>query len=229
VYPERLSQFFRKADDHYQVIKAVRDMCVFAKHDITRDPPFSNLDLLTCRNMLIYMSRALQKTVLGKLHYALKPGGYLVLGASESLSAYPKLFSEMDAKHRFFTKIAGSENQLIADDTAARARQPNQRAPRGASDTEMIEEADRVLYARDGHSGVLIEGTGRILQFRGDTSRYLAPVSGRANFDVLRMVREELQMPLKVALQKARETGKPGATGGIQIPSAGGGHIRPRA
>jgi two-component system CheB/CheR fusion protein len=185
VSAERLEHFFRKTDDHYRIVKSVRDLCVFARHDITRDPPFSNLDLVTCRNLLIYMSPELQRRVLDTLHYALKPGGYLVLGSSESLFQYQEMFSVVDAKHRFFCKTGGSGNRMALGKARLPAgrRRPEDR-PGASSESDMIAEADRVLFARDGHSGVLIQGSGRILQFRGDTSRYLAPASGPASFDL---------------------------------------------
>jgi len=223
VSAERLERFFRKTDDHYRIIKSVRDLCIFARHDITTDPPFSNLDLVTCRNLLIYMSPELQGRVLDRLHYALKPGGYLVVGSSESLFQYQEMFSVIDAKHRFFSKIGGSGNHMAL----AKARLPAGRERLGYrsgsdSDSDMIAEADRVLFARDGQSGVLIQGSSRILQFRGDTSRYLAPVSGPASFDLLKMARPELRMPLQAALQKARDTGQPVGAGEIQVRSERG-------
>jgi two-component system CheB/CheR fusion protein len=221
VSAERLERFFRKTDDHYRIIKTVRDLCVFAKHDITTDPPFLNVDLVTCRNLLIYMSPELQGRVIERLHYALKPGGYLVLGSSESLFKYQEMFSVIDAKHRFFSKTGGSWGQTaLSKATLPASRERPGHRSGSASDSDMIAEADRVLFARDGHSGVLIQGSGRILQFRGDTSRYLAPVSGPASFDLLKMARPELRMPLQAALQTASDTGQPVGTGETQVRSA---------
>ena len=101
---ERMSRFFLKVEGGYRVNKAVRDMCVFARQNLASDPPFSQMDLVACRNLLIYIQPALQKKIVPILHYALKPSGFLVLGSSESLSAFPDLFSIVDKKHKIFSK-----------------------------------------------------------------------------------------------------------------------------
>ena len=104
VSPERLRRFFTKVDGHYRVSKAIRDLCVFARHDLTKDPPFSRLDLISCRNVLIYLEPRLQQRVLAILHYALRPSGFLLLGASETAGASPELFAPVDRKHRIYSK-----------------------------------------------------------------------------------------------------------------------------
>ena len=104
ISPERMSRFFLKVEGGYRVNKAVRDMCIFARQNLASDPPFSQMDLVACRNLLIYIQPALQKKIIPILHYALKPSGFLVLGSSESLSAFPDLFSIVDKKHKIFSK-----------------------------------------------------------------------------------------------------------------------------
>ena len=104
VSPARLKRFFVKADHGYQIQKFVRDLCVFARHDLAKDPPFSKLDLISCRNVLIYMGPALQKRILSMFQYALKPGGFLFLGNSESISDYSDVFTAEDRKHRIFLR-----------------------------------------------------------------------------------------------------------------------------
>ena len=104
VSPARLKRFFVKTESGYQIQKSVRDLCVFARHDLSKDPPFSRLDLISCRNVLIYMGQALQKRVLSMFQYALKPGGFLFLGNSESISAYSDAFTVEDRKHRIFVR-----------------------------------------------------------------------------------------------------------------------------
>ena len=104
VTQERLQRFFTRLDGGYKVNKALRDMCVFARHDLTRDPPFSRLDLICCRNVLIYMDARLQKKLLAMFHYALKPTGVLLLGHAETIGYNSELFDLMDKKHRLFRK-----------------------------------------------------------------------------------------------------------------------------
>ena len=102
--PARLKRFFVKADHGYQIQKFIRELCVFARHDLAKDPPFSKLDLISCRNVLIYMGPALQKRILSMFQYALKPGGFLFLGNSESISDYSDVFTAEDRKHRIFLR-----------------------------------------------------------------------------------------------------------------------------
>src|SRR6185503_5020914 len=104
VSPERLRRFFTKVDGGYRIIKAVRDACIFARQDLTRDPPFSKLDLILCRNVLIYLGSELQKRVMNVFHYALKPTGFLVLGAAETIGSHANLFGVADKKRRIHQK-----------------------------------------------------------------------------------------------------------------------------
>ena len=115
VSPERLRRFFAKTDGGYQVTKTVRDMCVFARQDLTRDPPFSHLDLICCRNVLIYMDSALQRKLLSMFHYALKLGGFLVLGHAESIGYHSDLFAPMNKKHKIYRKKAGAATAPLMD------------------------------------------------------------------------------------------------------------------
>src|SRR5262249_29604040 len=106
VSPERLRRFFARVDGSYHISKAIRELCVFSRHNMASDPPFSHLDLVSCRNVLIYMDTALQRRVLPILHYSLNPSGYLFLGSSESIGPFTDLFNPVDARHRIFTKNA---------------------------------------------------------------------------------------------------------------------------
>src|SRR5439155_10326978 len=104
VSPERLRRFFAKADGHYQIGKVVRDLCVFSRHNLASDPPFSRIDLVSCRNLLIYLDVPLQRRVLPALHYALNPGGYLLLGSSETVGASGDLFTPVDPARRIYAR-----------------------------------------------------------------------------------------------------------------------------
>src|SRR5262249_50252254 len=104
VSTERLRRFFTRVDSHYHISKSVRDLCVFSRHNMASDPPFSHLDLISCRNVMIYMDLALQKRILPIFHYAINPDRFLLLGASESIGSFGDLFVPFDPKHRIFAK-----------------------------------------------------------------------------------------------------------------------------
>ncbi len=107
VSPERLERFFSRVDTGYQIVKSIRETCVFAKHDLTRDPPFSKLDLISLRNVLIYLGPLLQRRVMPLLHFALRPGGFLMLGESESVGGFTDLFSLVDKKSKIYAARSG--------------------------------------------------------------------------------------------------------------------------
>ena len=107
ITPQRLQRHFTRAVDGYQIDRHIRDQCVFAPHDLIKDPPYSRLDLITCRNVLIYMGSVLQR-IVPMFHYALKPGGYLLLGASESVGGFTHLFEPTDRKHKIYSKKPAS-------------------------------------------------------------------------------------------------------------------------
>src|SRR5262249_45312439 len=108
VAPERLHRYFILEDRHYRITKAIRDLCVFARHDVTRDPPFSRMDLISCRNLLIYLDLPLQRRVVPAFHYALNPGGLLVLGRSEGLNTFGDLFTPLDERNKIYIRRAVS-------------------------------------------------------------------------------------------------------------------------
>ena len=118
VSPERLRRFFVKVPGGYQVSKAIREMCVFARQNLIKDPPFSRMDLISCRNVLIYFGPVLQKKVIPIFHFALKPTGFLLLGKSEALSAFPELFTLVDKKLKIFLKKAAAPPHLPSDSVA---------------------------------------------------------------------------------------------------------------
>ena len=213
VSPERLQRFFVQEEEGYRIVKAIRDVCVFARQDVAADPPFSNLDLISCRNLLIYMEPSLQKTVLPLFHYALRPGGFLLLGGSEAVRNFETLFAPQDKKHRLFTKRADAPRSPI--DLRGRPRGPKP-PPAGASPPaagkgetsaagELQRRAEQILLGRFSPPGVIVRSDFSVVHFRGETRDFLGSPSGAASFDVLRMAREGLLLPLKDALAKARQ------------------------
>jgi two-component system, chemotaxis family, CheB/CheR fusion protein len=206
--PERLRRFFTRVNGRYEINKTVREICVFARHDLTKDPPFSKLDLISCRNVLIYFEPVLQKKVLAFLHYALKGTGVLLLGKSESLAS-SNLFTRTDRKNNFFTKKSSATVSFEAlqskhERLAPRAKGQDLERPPGL---DLEKEADRIVWERYTHAGLIVNNELQILHYRGDTSPYLQPTPGRATLNLLRMLREELQLELRAAIQKARRSG----------------------
>ena len=216
--PERRGRFFTRANGNYLVNQDIRELCVFARHDLTNDPPFSKLDLLSCRNVLIYFESVLQKKVFAYFHYALKPTGVLLLGRSESLGVFADLFTVKDRKNKFFTKNAAARGpidvaQAIHERMAPYDKVRSESPPR----FDLEKEADRIVWERYAHAGIVVNNEFQILHFRGDTSPYLQPAPGKATFNLSKMLREELQLELRAAFQEARKSGRRVRREGIAV------------
>ena len=133
ITPERLRRYFARVDGSYQISKVIRDLCVFSRHDLTRDPPFARLDLVSCRNLLIYLDLAAQKRVFPLFHYALKPGGYLMLGPSESIGTFGELFAPVSGEHKIFARRTVPTRPFMEFDLMQQAAAVMERDP-SASD-----------------------------------------------------------------------------------------------
>jgi two-component system CheB/CheR fusion protein len=227
VSPDRLRRFFVLWNGGYQISKTIRDVCVFSRQDVTSDPPFSNLDLLSCRNLLIYLEPTLQKRIIPLFHYALKPTGYLMLGNAETLGSFSDLFVPIDSVHRIFVKKPGSPRQVLdfgrqpAAPDASTAEEPGQTEPRELTVQELHKEADRLVLSRFTPAGVIVNDGLDVVQFRGHVGPYLEPASGSASFNVLKMAREGLAAELRSAVARARKTGAPARTGDLRVRSNG--------
>ena len=225
--PERLRRFFTEEDGGYRINKPLREMVVFARQNLINDPPFSRMDLITCRNLLIYLEPSLQKKAMSTFHYALKPKGFLLLGASESIGAFTDLFEPADKKHKLYSKKASPTPAFHLPVKKERDERlsPGLRPPsphqtgRGKSEgwkgegSEVIRgelnaqrEADRVIINQFAPPGVLISADLQVLQFRGPTGAYLEPPRGKATFDVLKMARGGLMLPLRAVINKAKKS-----------------------
>jgi two-component system, chemotaxis family, CheB/CheR fusion protein len=217
--PERLRRFFTKADDSYRVNKLVRDCCIFARQNVTKDPPFSKLDLISCRNVLIYLGSALQRNVVSVFHYALRPDGYLLLGNSETIGSFTDLFDVVDREHKIYRKKASLSRVNVEFETST----PRKRVGTAMEDNAppypvtMFREADRLLLQRFAPAGVIIDEAMDILQFRGHVSAFIEPASGTATFNVLKMAREGLLADLRSAIQAAKKDGVPARHEGVRI------------
>ena len=208
---ERMQRFFVKVDEGFRVNKAVRDMCVFARQNLASDPPFSQMNLVACRNLLIYVQPVLQKKVVPILHYALKPSGFLVLGSSESVTAFPDLFSVVDKKHKIYAKKAVASRlhydfaqsyypagSGIAAPVKLLGQQP---ALEPAFDVQA--EADRLVLKHHGPAGAVINGALEVVQFRGRTTPYLEPAPGKPSLNILKLARNGLAMELRALIAAA--------------------------
>ncbi|HEX9982586.1 MAG TPA: chemotaxis protein CheB [Thermoanaerobaculia bacterium] len=213
VSPERLRRYFVKVESGYRVTKAVRDCCVFARQNLTKDPPFSRLDLISCRNVMIYLGTMLQRKVMSIFHYALRTDGYLLLGSSETIGNFNDLFGTIDRKHKVYRKKATQTRVTVDFDMTPPADRSEVQGRAAAeelvSPTQIFREADRLLLSRYAPAGVLINDDFDILQFRGRTSPYLEPPAGTATFNILKMAREGLLPELRAAIHTARKSGEP--------------------
>ena len=211
VSSERLRRFFDKQDHHYRIAKSLRDLCIFARHDITRDPPFSRLDLVSCRNLLIYLGAVAQRRVMQEFHYSLRPQGFLLLGPSESVGS-ADLFEIVDKQQRLYSRKSIAPNAVSAlrqrgagsdgDQLAANAIE----APPVEIDTAQ-READRVLLIHYAPASLLVDEELNILQFRGETSPYIEHASGTSSLNLHRVLRPELVVEISPAIAEARKTG----------------------
>src|SRR5450432_365394 len=205
VSPERLHRFFRAHEHEFQVTRAVRDLLVFATQNLTKDAPFSHVDLVTCRNVLIYLQPVLQKKVLGILHYALNPDGFLLLGTSETVGDLPELFALVDRKSKLYVKKNITSAATFDFSSDKRAPQHPPALPREARPVPTIQQmVDRRLLDRYAPPGVLINEALEILQYRGRTGPYLEPTPGTASLHILKNARPELQVELRALLHRAR-------------------------
>ncbi len=209
VSPGRLRRFFTRTNGHYQISKAVRELCIFSRHNLTTDPPFSRLDLVSCRNVLIYMDGALQRRVIPLLHYSLSPNGFLMLGSSENIGSFGELFEVLDHRTRIFVRrpaIANMPLELHAGIPVGARTHPSDHEEGGPlwNALDVQREADRVLLNRFAPVGVVVDETMTVLQFRGRTALYLEPAPGMASLDLFRMLREGLLAEVRAATSRAK-------------------------
>lgn len=216
VTPERLERFFSRVDTGYQIAKDIRDTCVFAKHDLTRDPPFSRLDLISLRNVLIYLGPLLHRRVMPLLHFALRPGGFLMLGESESVGGHADLFSLVNKKGKIYRALPGSFAPIPPSPSLRTGETGPSPASRPA-EFDPSNEADRIVLDGYAPAGVIVDADLQIRRFRGHTGPYLEPGPGRARYDLLRMAREGLAGELSSAFREAKKSETAVHRSGIRI------------
>jgi two-component system, chemotaxis family, CheB/CheR fusion protein len=207
VSPERLARHFNRVEGGYRIGKRVRDLCIFVEHDLTRDPPFARLDLVSCRNVLIYFEAELQRRVIPLLHYCLNERGYLFLGRSEALTGFRDLFAPVDKASRIFVKTGPSRALVYPMPTSRQAEvklSEGALAERRHPAREAQRQVDHLLLARYAPPGVVVDDRLEIVQFRGRTGPYLESPPGQPQTNLLRMVREGLAAHVHEALDRAK-------------------------
>jgi two-component system, chemotaxis family, CheB/CheR fusion protein len=217
VSPERIRRFFTKVEGGYRISKTIRDICIFAQHNLLNDPPFSQMDLISCRNLLIYLEPVLQNKVISLFHYATRPEGFLLLGTSEGVGSVTSLFSLENRAYKIFTKKATSARQVVTfslNRQSERSDLGGQRMPVRQLDPnwnylEAQKEFDRRLLTQFAPATAFINDDLEIIHTRGNVSRYLKLAAGRASLNILKMAREGILLDLRNALGKAKKDNTP--------------------
>ena len=219
-----LSRFFTKEGDNYRIIKELREMCIFAPHNILRDPPFSRMDFVSCCNLLIYFDSAAQKKVFASLHFALNDGGYLMLGKAESIGTSSLLFTIVNNKFKIYSRKNNLGVRKILDltprftRTNMSSKKANTPSKSISVNQESIENAiDSTLLSSYMPACAVVNKDMEILQFRGAVSSYLEHASGKASLNILKMARPEFAFELRNAISKALETKQTVYKSGIEI------------
>ena len=223
VSKDRLEHFFASEGTSYVVNKPIRDMCVFSSHSVVRDPPFSRIDLISCRNLLIYLNSELQTHVIPILHYALKPNGFLFLGTSENVTQHGDLFSSIDKKSRIFQRRGDDaamphvpalfRRPAVAGGGLAESKEPTGRSVRQSMEARVLE------HYSPAH--VVVSREGDVINYSGGTGKYLEAPAGRPSRALMAVARKGLRQPLRSALQEAVESQRTAVRDNVELESAG--------
>jgi two-component system, chemotaxis family, CheB/CheR fusion protein len=224
--PERLRRWFVQEDSHYRVKKDIRDLVIFAPHDLLTDPPFTKLDLLSCRNLLIYLESRAQRRLVPLFHYALKPAGLLFLGASESIDRHEDLFATVDRKWKIFRRV-NARRQVLEGFPIGRGKTRPVEAPpadrREVPETPVLATlVERMLLKRSGQSGVVVDKRGETLYVAGRAGEYLEPAAGEPTHHLLKVAREGLRHDLTAVLREAAKTRREAVRRGVRVTINGG-------
>ncbi len=233
VSAKRLQQFFIKSKDKYRISKALRDVCVFAQHNILQDPPFSRMDFISCRNLLIYLDAFAQKKVLSTFHFALKDGGCLMLGKSETIGTSTQLFTPLNKKYKTYSCKKKTESNRVSETAPILPYNTqlqivnNFTSPKKTTNTaaNLGSAFDAMLPGRYMPASVVINHEMEILEFRGPTKLYLGHTSGRASFNILKMAHLEITFELRNVIHHAIKTKQTVRKTGIEINHDKPGHI----
>lgn len=221
---KQMSRFFKKEEHGCRVTSEIRERVIFAPQDLIMDPPFTKLDILTCRNLLIYLAPEMQKKLIQLFHYSLSPGGVLFLGSAETVGTFTDLFAPLNNKLRFFRRADSvTRPEPIEFPSSFAEPLPNGAetpVPKPATNFQSL--ADRLILEHYSPSAVLVNEKGNILYVSGRTGKYLEPAAGKANWNIFVMAREGLRIELGDAFQKALERDAPVVVRGLRVESNGG-------
>ena len=216
VSPQRLERFFTKAEGKYRIVQTIRDRCVFAPHNIFKDPPFPRLDLISCCNLFIYLNAELQKKIIATFHYALWPDGHLILGKSETIGTTSQLFTQVEKKYNIYARKNAASGLAILE--MNRRLPEREYAGMATSDKKPQQpphpvetlgtRVDQLLLQQFVPPTVVVNQEMDILQFRGSTGLFLEPASGKATLNLLKMARPELVFELRNAVHKSGKSGQ---------------------
>lgn len=229
IYPEsihtkiskgRLQKFFEKTATGYRIQKAIREICLFSIHDVTKDPPFSKIDFICCRNLLIYFDAPLQKYILSIFHYALNPNGFLWLGSSES-TGQSTLFNIIDKKNKLFSRVnshIAAKFPFPLNFYTSEKIEPTKKIPEKIQDvTHVQRETDRITSSLYGPPAVVVNSEMEIVLIKGNTTPYLQLNPGHASFHLFKMVRPEIVSDIRSLIREVKKKNGPAKKNGIMI------------
>jgi len=228
VSSNRLQRFFTRVEEGYQISKHIRDVCIFAQQNVIKDPPFSGLDMISCRNLLIYLSPVLQKKLIPVFHYALKNKGILLLGTSESIGSHADLFRLIDKKNKFYEKksISSSMYMKFSENNSFNMKDMDYKRSILLHDEswtglDIQRLADRIVLKKYSPCGVVINHEMEVIQFRGRTGDFLEPAVGEASLNLLKMARDGLHLELRNAINEVIKTKVNVEKNGLSIKANG--------
>ncbi|WP_353718937.1 CheR family methyltransferase [Dyadobacter sp. 676] len=227
VSAQRLERFFTATEDQFRVNKPIRDLCVFAPHDLLSDPPFSRLDMISCRNLLIYLDDSLQKRALATFHYALNPDGILLLGKSEAVGSSPSHFSQIEKEFKVFVRKNTTYARIPMDVSIKRsnpifgAKATQSKEQNVLQTTDIDKLVDSWLLNNHFPACVVVDQDLEILHFRGATGMFLEPSPGKASLNLTKMARAPLVFELRNTIHKARKSDAPVTKNGLELPVNG--------
>ena len=223
---EQLDRFFLRDGDSYRVIKDIREMCIFSVHNLIKDAPFSKLDLISCRNLLIYLDASLQNRVIPLFHFALRHGGYLFLGPSENVTQHSKLFTRVDGRYRIFkARPVSVERKAIDFPLTTGTYRHHVAAERGSTAAAMEETVSRRamrLVEPYSPAYVVVDDHHEVLHFSGRTGKYIQPSAGAASLNLFNLLEASLRPDVRAALHKAMTTGQKVVQENVSVGVNGG-------
>jgi two-component system, chemotaxis family, CheB/CheR fusion protein len=223
---DRLARFFTQEEGGgYRISKSVRERCAFVKHDLATDPPFSKLDLVCCRNVLIYFGGELQRRALATFHFALNEPGFLVLGRAENIADGANLFQVIDKENKIFARTAVKSALRLAPARDALRVEPPIPETRAAAPPDLVRRTETLLLDQYAPPGVIVNGRMEILHFRGRTGPYLEPAPGQPQHDLLKMARQGLAADLRIGVSQARKEKTTVRRSGVRIEQNGSTHV----